>query len=297
MTIMMRKSFWKQSRNKRTKLTLKEQDEITYKRVRKERKETYDSIIRCLNDDIGMSSKQVIARGLTPENDVKNFCKLVTSGKLYEFISDKFKGKSIKSIKNDPFRDRKSTKQAFIKMLYSDPKEHFSESTRFMKEFKKLFPTVARIITLLKDFRNNDLAFLLQGIEATFILEKICGSLAKEYPEMPLYTIHDGIITTEEYSKLLENKINEVYKQEIGLVPAIKKEELKPEVALKNIQEYSDEKAVKYITEIDKTAELAPQNLEELIDTWREIFEIFEKKASEEYVFGYIPYFSFLESL
>jgi hypothetical protein len=294
-TVMLKKTFWE--RDKQNKgITLEEQDEELYNKLRKDRIVTYHNIIRCLNEDIRSYSKHLIPRVSAPNNDVKNFCVLVTSGKLYEFISDKFKGKSVKSGKKDPFRDRKSTKQAFIEMLYSDTKKYYSKSSDFMKEFKKLFPTVARIILLLKHYRNNDLAFLLQGIEATFILEKICGSLSKEYPDIPLYTIHDGIITTEEYAVLLEEKIKEVYENSHGLVPAIKKEHLHPDVAKKSLQMYSDEKAESFLTEIDKFAELGGQSLEELVDTWKAIFEIFEEKSAEEFTFGYIPDYSFLES-
>jgi hypothetical protein len=294
-TEMLKKTFWE--RNTQNKgITLEEQDKELYNKLRKDRIVTYHNIIRCLNEDIQSYSKHVIPRVSAPNDDVKNFCVLVTSGKLYEFISDKFKGKSVKSGKKDPFRDRKSTKQAFIEMLYSDTKKYYSESSDFMKEFKKLFPTVARIILLLKHYRNNDLAFLLQSIEATFILEKICGSLSKEYPDIPLYTIHDGIITTEEYAVLLEEKIKEVYENSHGLVPAIKKEHLHPDVAKKSLQMYSDEKAESFLTEIDKFAELGGQSLEELVDTWKAIFEIFEEKSAEEFTFGYIPDYSFLES-
>jgi hypothetical protein len=33
-----------------------------------------------------------------------------------------------------------------------------------------------------------------------------------------------------------------------------------------------------------------------LVDTWKAIFEIFEEKSAEEFTFGYIPDYSFLES-
>lgn len=43
---------------------------------------------------------------------------------------------------------------------------------------------------------KRDLPILLQHLEADCVLDYTCKKIAKKYPDMPLFTIHDSIITT-----------------------------------------------------------------------------------------------------
>ncbi len=65
------------------------------------------------------------------------------------------------------------------------------------------------------------LAFVLQTLEATLILDKVCANLLNKY-EIPLFTIHDCIATTEEHIDKVEEEIATVYEEYLGAKPSIK---------------------------------------------------------------------------
>ena len=53
-----------------------------------------------------------------------------------------------------------------------------------------------------------------------FILNN--GNLIQDDDKIPMLTIHDGILTTEEYTELLKSRIQKEIKDRIGFVPKVK---------------------------------------------------------------------------
>jgi hypothetical protein len=145
-------------------------------------------------------------------DDVALYSKLVVNGKLYKFIlelikSNKFKNNDLCNIENES-----QAKSAFIEMMYSNPKIHFSKSSELFRVFKKRFPTVAKVMNLLKAQHHKEFPIVLQKIEAIIVLDQITRSYSIESPRAPMFTIHDSIVSTKDHIEALTNlSIFELY--------------------------------------------------------------------------------------
>ncbi|RCR67503.1 hypothetical protein [Larkinella punicea] len=72
--------------------------------------------------------------------------------------------------------------------------------------FRDLFPNVMRLFELIKSQQHRTLALLLQNIESEIFLNRIARRIAQERPDLPIFTIHDSIVTTvgnETYVKMI----------------------------------------------------------------------------------------------
>jgi len=67
-----------------------------------------------------------------------------------------------------------------------------------------------------------DLAKLLQRIEAHLILDVICKRIAKEKPNLTIFTIHDSIITIKGNESYVSSVIRDELTKKVGLTPTLK---------------------------------------------------------------------------
>ena len=68
------------------------------------------------------------------------------------------------------------------------------------------------------------MACTLQYIESQLIIQGVCKTVAENNPEIPLFTIHDSIATTEEYVDYVEQVMKDIIKEAIVAEPMIKRE-------------------------------------------------------------------------
>lgn len=68
----------------------------------------------------------------------------------------------------------------------------------------------------------KDLAVRLQHVEAEGVLDICCKRISRELPEAPLITIHDSILTTDDYKELVRQIMIEELTKFVGLAPQIK---------------------------------------------------------------------------
>ena len=68
--------------------------------------------------------------------------------------------------------------------------------------------------------RNGDLncpfAIFAQGIESWFFLDNVCKELYLKYDDIPLFTVHDSILTTEPYVEKVESMITRLSNEIFG---------------------------------------------------------------------------------
>jgi len=138
-------------------------------------------------------------------SDLRKYKEVTETGKFYEFMMEKL------NIKED--RDKFKVRM-FTKIFYGKDKE--SEE---MSLFKKIFPTVAKIISYYKRVNYKNLAIELQTVEADMIINRIVPKLAKE--NIFVLTIHDSILTTEENCDSVVKIILSEFKK-INLKPNLK---------------------------------------------------------------------------
>ena len=161
----------------------------------------------------------VLINNMAKEPDVLQFKDIVSSGRFYEEF-----GKILKEngeIPNIPDNEVKSAaKEITFSTLFSK-----NSSIRFVKSiqlFRQQFPNVYELIKYIKEGNHPTLAVVLQNLEADLVLHKTCKLISESNPEIPLFTLHDSIITTEENVEFVREKMVEVLTQFIGLAPTLK---------------------------------------------------------------------------
>lgn len=156
--------------------------------------------------------------------NVKYYKKLVESGKLYEKFVVALIEEGILNPEED-FNDlRKIAKRAVLTSIFS-PNSSISYNKE-MAVFKRMFPDVYSTFKAIKygKGKHNTLAILLQRIETELILDEACKFISEANPEIPIFTLHDAIITTEDHIEFVEMVMKEVLTKAIGLNPTIQRE-------------------------------------------------------------------------
>lgn len=147
--------------------------------------------------------------------DTQLFISHVKSGKFYEEFSKSIGGNLT----------RNEVKKFTFSSLFA-PNEK-SAHIEGIKIFNKLYPTVGKIIKAIKSGKgkHNTLACSLQRLEAHIILHKVCRKIHLINPEIPLFTLHDSIITTPEHKHIVRDIMIEELTNFVGIKPTLKLEQ------------------------------------------------------------------------
>lgn len=149
--------------------------------------------------------------GDTERQNIKWYIELVSSGQVYEVYMLKYKEMWGKDL------SRAVAKERFIKQLFSSEKHY--EKDRLV--FSSLFPAVHRVFNALASGHYRGLSVLLQRIESYLMLEKVCKQISREKPDLPIFTIHDNVITIVGYEEYIASVIKSVLRDYVGYEPGV----------------------------------------------------------------------------
>jgi len=157
----------------------------------------------------------------TTEN-TRLFIEKIASGTFYEDFGEKLIEQGLIEKDLDKSLVRSSAKRAILSAFFSH-NTSISKNEE-MKNFRKIFPDVYEVFKIIKTTKgkHNTLAILLQQFEAELILHTICKKIYQINHDIPLFTLHDSIITTEENVELIKNVMEEVLTNVIGFPPQLK---------------------------------------------------------------------------
>ena len=155
--------------------------------------------------------------------EVDRFRDLTSKGNMYEKIIDMVRDKTGKTI------DRKKAKEMLFTVFFSK-NSFFKEGVAWLKRlFAAEYPYVYGLFDLIKtefegiaEEQHGRLACLLQSIESEIILNRVCKRIWKEgNQQVPIFTIHDSIVTTVGNEKFVAKIMGEELIKCIGVQPAL----------------------------------------------------------------------------
>lgn len=117
-------------------------------------------------------------------------------------------------------------KEAVFSILYGGAKN----PGRDFKEFQKHYPKFCEFLLLLKKKDKSDFPVLLQQIESACVIDVVTKKIEERYPDMPLFTIHDSIATTETWAEKVNLKplVCSLIEDFTGVPPNIEEESFCP---------------------------------------------------------------------
>lgn len=174
----------------------------------------------------------------TIDQDVNKFRDLVVNGLLYETFAEQLTVSLGK-----PF-SRSQAKTEMLKVFFSDNRYFIQDGAESKPIFRQMFPGIYNIYSLIKKGNKPLLACLLQQIESYLVLQIICKRIAKEYPLLPIFTIHDSVVTLEEYLPVVKKIMHEELLNFIGYPPSLSEEVWRTEADLINDGKLSQRTAI-----------------------------------------------------
>lgn len=127
----------------------------------------------------------------------QEFFKNVIHGTLYEYLQSVFENECHLNLGNTDAEKRNRVKKIVLTLLFdAEWKAYNRKQDSPMQVFHQKFPSIARVFAYVKKDNHRNLAIILQRIESFLLLEQVCGRISKERPDVPLFTIHDNIVTT-----------------------------------------------------------------------------------------------------
>jgi hypothetical protein len=125
-------------------------------------------------------------------------------------------------------------------LFYNNPKaKQKSELMYLVKQFPKINDF---IVSCLNSVGVKRFSYLLQRAESFLVLDTVCVEFNNKYKSAPFFTIHDAVLTTEEYYMGLYRIMFDQLKLMTGINPGLKIEKHSLEVIPSN-------DSIKYITD------------------------------------------------
>jgi hypothetical protein len=92
-----------------------------------------------------------------------------------------------------PGDERDDVKKRYLVAMYDKNRQW---SSFIDDRLTDLYPSLANMLKSLKRRNYRHAAHLMQNAEACIFIDAICGRLMRERPELPIFTIHDSVLTT-----------------------------------------------------------------------------------------------------
>lgn len=134
--------------------------------------------------------------------DLKEYKKLVESGKLYESFTDLH-----------PNFNRDIVKETLVTIINDKGYNNTREKKIIRNALKDRFPTIAMLLEVLKSVDHRYASWTLLAREANMFVihfaSIFCNNIAPK--NVPLFTIHDCFMTTKSNAELLESEIKQFF--------------------------------------------------------------------------------------
>lgn len=181
-------------------------------------------LINSLNEQSSTTMIVNFISQLFDNEDVKKYIDWVVAGNFYEKFGDELFDRKL--IPNDCPNRRDAAKDITFHILFgkNDSEKRVKKA---VKAFREVFPSVFAITEMVKfgdreDRPHSSLACTMQAFEAELVLQHCCGTIAYERPDLPIFTIHDSIVTTVGNEHYVQEVMERTFNAIVGYVPKFK---------------------------------------------------------------------------
>ena len=191
--------------------------------------------VQRVNPDLDKSNLIMIQEILNGEElaeDIANYREAVVSGVFYDYIQE------IVKIAYHKDYTRSEIKKKVLSVLNRPPdmEDHVSRA------MYHLYPNVMQAFREYADGYykikrgsgkrkwqpgdiSSPIAHLTQGLESRIVLDNIVPRITEFNPEIPIYTIHDCIMTTEQHTEVVRRIMKNTFEEFLYVAPMIKIED------------------------------------------------------------------------
>lgn len=175
-----------------------------------------------------------------PPNPTHPYVGTLSNARLNEdaakFVEDCAAGLCYERVGDCAGLTRDETKNGFFGPMYGQRSDMF---TRVGRAFQQRYPACHDAIRRLKPYSrprpkkdeprikdpaDGELARWMQRLESDMIIVCVCERLRREVPDACLLTIHDSLVTTEEYTEYFKHVLQDEFNKAYGIKPQIRKE-------------------------------------------------------------------------
>jgi hypothetical protein len=136
-------------------------------------------------------------RTVDQQNEITRYIELCLYGDIYNEFSAMTK------------YSREQVKKYFLATIYGYPQVAGNNKTGLA--FREMFPFIWSMLANINRHDNSLLACLMQTVESWLVIWRTCSRLSAEYPEAPLLTIHDALVTTEAYIERFRQTLSDEF--------------------------------------------------------------------------------------
>lgn len=154
-------------------------------------------------------------------SDLELYCTLVDKGRLYPYISERYEERTGVKLNPNVPEEKKMLKDAIFLTFFSKNSFYNQGDATMKRFFDELFPTVYRIFSLIKEGRHQRLSIILQLVESQIVLRRVAKSISKSNPKLPIYTIHDSVVTLASHKEMVREVVKQEFHTAIGLEPSL----------------------------------------------------------------------------
>jgi len=130
-------------------------------------------------------------------------------------------GKGIEKVEIDPHL-RQKLKESMMFVLFDRDYKHRNHIPDILM-FRSVFPGVNKWIEQVHRIIGPErFSYLLQRTESYLLLNIVCREFNDLYPESPVFTIHDAVLTDEEHYQKLIRLVQERLKEITGIQVGVK---------------------------------------------------------------------------
>ncbi len=165
------------------------------------------------------------------------------------FINDYYryvisKGFKYQLTEQELLEKRTEFKKSTMYILFDDHRGHRIVNQQ-VRLFKHVYPGVNKWLELShKVIGKREFSLVMQRCESWLLLHNVCRKFLDQHPDVPLYTIHDGLFTYKEYTQDLSSLILTICSEFVGVEPGLKIEP--PRLEIYPRQQEVDEEWVEF---------------------------------------------------